>query len=404
MNLAVKDIRHNLGRFALTALGIGMLLMIVMGMGGIYRGIIEDATLLVDKAGADLWVVQRGTRGPFAEVSRLPPNLVDRVAAIAGVADTRKFVFHTIQREHRGKPLRMAVLGLDWPTDRGEWLPLMAGRPLAQNHYEMIADRTLGLELDEQIPLGKDTFTVVGLTTGMIDSGGNGLAFFTALDAQAVQFDLPGEAIRLERAARRGRADRIDLSSTQPGLLDRAEGVSAAIPALAPPAVSAILVRVQSGVDPLTVASTISGWADVSVHTREDERQLMLAGPVEKAKLQIGLFRVLLTIISAIVMALILYTMTLDKLQSIALLKLIGAPNRVILGMILQQALVLGALGYGIAYLLGQRIFPRFPRRVILTENDLIELAVIVLGISVLSSLLGMWKAARVSPNEALSG
>jgi len=403
MNLAVKDIRHNLGRFALTAVGIGMLLMVVMGMGGIYRGIIEDATLLIDKLDADLWVVQRSTRGPFAEVSRLPPNLVDRVASVSGVADTRKFVFHTIQREHRGKPLRMAILGLDWPTDRGEWLPLMAGQPLAQNHYEMIADRALGLELGEQMSLGKDTFTVVGLTTGMIDSGGNGLAFFTALDAQTVQFDLPGAAMRLERAARRGRADRIDLSSSQPGLLDRAEGLSAAIPALAPPAVSAILVRVQPGVDPQAVASTISGWADVSVHTREDERQLMLSGPVEKAKLQIGLFRILLTIISAIIMALILYTLTLDKLHDIALLKLIGAPNHVILGMILQQALLLGALGYGIAYLIGQWIFPRFPRRVILTQDDLIRLAVIVLVISILSSVLGIWKAMRVDPNEALS-
>jgi putative ABC transport system permease protein len=403
MNLAVKDIRHNLGRFALTAVGIGMLLMVVMGMGGIYRGIIEDATLLIDKLDADLWVVQRSTRGPFAEVSRLPPNLVDRVASVSGVADTRKFVFHTIQREHRGKPLRMSILGLDWPTDRGEWLPLMAGQPLAQNHYEMIADRALGLELGEQIPLGKDTFTVVGLTTGMIDSGGNGLAFFTALDAQTVQFDLPGAAMRLERAARRGRADRIDLSSSQPGLLDRAEGLSAAIPALAPPAVSAILVRVLQGVDPQAVASTISGWADVSVHTREDERQLMLSGPVEKAKLQIGLFRILLTIISAIIMALILYTLTLDKLHDIALLKLIGAPNHVILGMILQQALLLGALGYGIAYLIGQWIFPRFPRRVILTQDDLIRLAVIVLVISILSSVLGIWKAMCVDPNEALS-
>jgi putative ABC transport system permease protein len=139
------------------------------------------------------------------------------------------------------------------------------------------------------------------------------------------------------------------------------------------------------------------------VHTREDQRQLMLSGPVEKAKLQIGLFRILLTIISAIIMALILYTLTLDKLHDIALLKLIGAPNRVILGMILQQSLMLGALGYGIAYLLGQRIFPGFPRRVILTREDLIQLAVIVLVISVLSSVLGIWKAMRVEPNEALS-
>ena len=404
MNLAVKDIRHNAGRFALTALGIGMLLMIVMGMSGVYQGLIEDATLLIDKLDADLWVVQRRTRGPFAEVSRLPANMVDRVAAGSRVAQARKFVYHTIQREHHGKPLRIAVLGLDWPTDRGHWLPLMAGRPLAQSHYEMIADRTLNLEFGERIVIGKDTFTVVGVTSGMIDSGGNGLAFFAASDAQAIQFDLPSEAVRLERAARRGRATRIDLTSIQPALLDRAESESSAIPAVAPPAVSAVLVSVQSGVDPQAVMDTISGWPEVSVYTQEDQCQLMLAGPVEKAKLQLGLFRVLLTIISTIVMAMILYTMTLDKLQSIALLKLIGAPNRVILGMILQQALVLGVLGYAVAYLLGQQIFPRFARRVILIDRDLIALAVIVLGISVLSSLLGMWKAARVSPNEALSG
>lgn len=403
MNLAVKDIRHNLGRFVLTTVGVGMLLMIVMGMGGIYRGITEDATLLIDKLDADLWVVQRGTRGPFAEVSRLPTNLADRVATVLGVAQTRRFVFHTVQRQHDGKPLRVAVLGLDWPTDRGEWLPLVAGRPLAQNHFEMVADRTLGLALGDRVPLGKETYTVVGLTSGMIDSGGNGLGFFTAADAQTIQFDLTGEAVRLERAARVGRVDRIDLGRTQPPLLERAEGETASIPALAPPAISAVLVRVQPGTDPRTVVAAISGWADVSVHTRDEERQLMLGGPVEKAKLQIGLFRVLLTIISAIIMALILYTLTLDKLHDIALLKLIGAPNHVILGMILQQALLLGGMGFGIAYLLGQWLFPRFPRRVILMQDDLIQLAVIVLVISVLSSVLGIWKAMRVEPNEALS-
>ncbi len=404
MNLAIKDIRHNAGRFTLTALGIGMLLMIVMGMGGIYRGIIEDATLLVDKVGAELWVVQRGTRGPFAEVSRLPQNLVDRVQAVDGVATARKFVFHTIQREHLGKPLRIAVMGLDWPRDKGEDLPIVAGSLLNRNHFEMIADRTLGLSLGDNVTFGKESYTVVGLTQGMIDSGGNGLAFFTVNDAQAIQFDLSGEAIRLERVSRRERADRIDLGSTQPSLLERAQGLSSTIPAIAPPMVSAVLVRVRPGTNPRDVAETIACWPDVSVLSRADQHTLMLAGPVEKAKLQIGLFRVLLTMISTIVMALILYTMTLDKIQSIALLKLIGASNYVILTMILQQALILGALGFSVAYFLGQQIFPRFPRRVILVESDLWGLAWIVLGISVLSSFLGMWKAASVRPNEALSG
>jgi putative ABC transport system permease protein len=101
-------------------------------------------------------------------------------------------------------------------------------------------------------------------------------------------------------------------------------------------------------------------------------------------------------------MALILYTLTLEKIHSIALLQLIGARKPVILGLILQQALLLGFGGYVIAYLLGQQLFPLFPRRVIVTGDDLWQLAGIVLAISVASSILGIAKALSVQPNEAL--
>jgi putative ABC transport system permease protein len=404
MNLAAKDIRHNVGRFTLTTLGIGMLLMIVMGMAGIYRGLIEDATLLVQRIGADIWVVQRDTRGPFAEVSRVPRTLAYRALAVSGVESAREFVFHTIQRQHHGKPLRMSVLGLSWPSDKGQWLPLIAGRPLAQNHFEMVADKTVGFRLHEQIKLGRDNYTVVGITSGMVSSGGDGMIFVTVWDAQAIQFDTPGEAVRLERAARDRRGQSHEAFLSQPALTEQLARPAAELPAVAAPQLSAVVVRVARGADPAAVAATMSAWGDVSVFTRDGQEDLLLQGMVDKARRQLGMFRVLLTIIAAIVMALILYTLTLDKLHTIALLKLIGAPNRVVLGLILQQALLLGATGYGIAYLAGQKLFPHFPRRVVLTNPDLVQLAVIVLGISVLASLLGIWRAMRVEPNEALMG
>jgi putative ABC transport system permease protein len=404
MNLAAKDIQHNFGRFALTALGIGMLLMIVMGMGGIYRGLIEDATLLVDRIGADLWIVQRDTRGPFAEISRVPRSLVYRALAVPGVESAREFLFHTIQRQHHGKPLRMSVLGLSWPLDKGEWLPLVAGRPLAQNHFEMVADASLGLRLGEQIALGKDLFTIVGITTGMVSSGGDGMAFVTVWDAQAIQFDMPGEAIRLERAARERRSQTQDVFLSQPALGEQLARPTAELPGITAPQLSAVVVQVAHAADSARVAAVMAAWDDISVFTRSGQEDLLVQGMVDKARRQLGMFRVLLTAIATIVMALILYTLTLDKLHSIALHKLIGAPNRVILGLILQQALVLGSVGYGIAYVVGQQLFPRFPRRVVLTNPDLVQLAVIVLVISVLASLVGIWKALRVEPNEALMG
>ena len=403
MNLAVRDIRHNLARFALTTVGIGLLLMIVMGMGGIYRGLIREATLLIDQIGADLWVVQGATRGPFAEISRVPANLEDRARAVPGVATARRFVSHTVQREHRGRPLRLVVQGLAWPEDRGDWIPLTAGRSLRLAHFEMIADRSLGLPLGEKVRLGKDTFEVVGLTKGMVGSGGDGLAFFTASDAQAIQFDQPADALRLEREARRARVASEELGHLQPLLLDRSGGPASGIPTLATPSVSAVMLTLAPGADARQVTATLSGWSDVTVYSTAQQKELLLSGMVDKARRQLGLFRVLLILISTIIMALILYTLTLDKLHDIAMLKLMGARNGVIAGLILQQALLIGVLGYGLAYWLGTFAFPRFPRLVVIETPDLLQLGGIVLGISILASLLGIAKAMRVEPNKVLS-
>ncbi|HMK37639.1 MAG TPA: ABC transporter permease [Desulfomonilaceae bacterium] len=403
MNLAVRDIRHNLSRFLLTAVGIGMLLMIVMGMGGIYRGLIDEATLLVEKIGSDLWVVQHATRGPFAEISRIPRNLEDRLRAVPGVRSARGFVTYSLQREYQGKPLRIQVQGLSWPEDKGEWLPIISGRHLGASHFEMVADKILGLQLGDVLTFGKNKYTVVGITSGMSSMAGDGLAFFSLLDSLDIQYDYSGEAIRLERKARRSRLFRQDIGNIQPGLLERAELPSASLPAIARPAVSAVLVELEPGASIASVVATLSGWTDISVFTRDQQEELLLRGVVDRARRQLGLFRAILLAISAIIMALIVYTMTLEKLHDIAMLKLVGARNSVILGLILQQALVLGILGYIIAFYAGKWVFPRFPRRVVINQDDLLMLALIVVVISVLSSALGIWKAMRVDPNEVVS-
>ena len=403
MNLAIRDIRHNLGRFALTTFGIGMLLMVVMGMGGIYRGLVEDAVFLLDRLDADLWVVQRDTRGPFAEISRVPSTLEDRLLAVPGVARSRRFLSHTIQRNYEGKPLRIVVQGLAWPEDKGAWLPLVAGRPLAAGHFEMIADSSLGLPLGTRMRLGKDDYTVVGITKGMMAQSGDGMAFFSVRDAQAIQFDTAGTALRLERAAREKRISQNDMTRKQPSLLERAESPTSELAVISPPTVSAVMVWLKPGADRDAVQSLVNGWGDVTAHTDQDQRDFVIKGLVDKSRRQIGLFRALLVAISAVVMSLILYTLTLDKMHDIAMLKLMGARTRVILRMILEQAILMGALGYAIAYAAGTEVFPKFPRKVVILHEDLFALAGIVLLISILASGLGIWKAIKIKPNEVLS-
>ena len=69
MNLAYRDIKHNLLRFVLTNFGLSLLLGIVIVITGVYGGLIDDALRQARAANPDLWVVQAGTirRGKVEE-------------------------------------------------------------------------------------------------------------------------------------------------------------------------------------------------------------------------------------------------------------------------------------------------------------------------------------------------
>lgn len=404
MNLALRDVRRDLSRFLLTAVGLGLLLTVVLAMTGIYNGIIKDATALPDSLDVDLWVVQRGTRGPFAELSRVSPDLEDRARAVPGVVRARSYLAHTMQRSlPDGRPLRFTAVGLAWPEDKGSSLPLVDGRSLAQPHFECVADRALGLQLGEQLQLGRDAYTVVGITDGMLASGGDPVLFFSLADARAIQNDVSNEALRLEREARGARVAASAIGR-DPELVRHARREASLIPALSPPPVSAVMVNVAESVAVEGVQARFAAWPDVTVYSKADQEALILGGLVEKTRRQIGLFRMLLVAISAILMGLILYTMTVDKLHSIALLKLLGARKSVILSMILQEALLLGGIAYVLALIVGNYAFDLFPRRVVVEDEHRLALLAVVVLISFTASVFGIRKALAADPNEVLAG
>ena len=103
MNLAYRDIRHNLFRFLLTCVGLGLLLGVVLAMIGIYRGLVVDALTIARSPAVDLWVVEANTRGPFAEASRIPGDTREAIARLSGVAAAGSVTYQTVETEHRGK-------------------------------------------------------------------------------------------------------------------------------------------------------------------------------------------------------------------------------------------------------------------------------------------------------------
>ena len=178
MNLAWRDIRHNLGRFLLTCLGLSLLLGIVLAMVGIYRGLVVESLGLVRAAGAQVWVVEGDTRGPFAEASRLPGDTRAAIAAQWGVAAAGGVSYQNVEAQHRGETKRLMVVGAQIARP-GEAPFVVEGRPILRSRYEAVADRSAGLGLGERIKLGRDTFTVVGLTSNIVASGGDPAIFVT---------------------------------------------------------------------------------------------------------------------------------------------------------------------------------------------------------------------------------
>jgi putative ABC transport system permease protein len=401
VNLAFRDIRHHFGRFMATSAVVGLLFTVVLAMAGIYQGLVDDATVLLDRTNADLWVVQRGTRGPFADPSRLDPSLELRVAAVPGVLSARAFTMQVLQREHGGGQLRFALVGLSFPDDRGDELAIVQGHALQQAHGELIADASLGVSIGEAVRLGHDDYRVVGLTSQLLGSGGDAVVLATIADAQRILGDDSSAALIGERERRVTRLRATDLGRSQPLLEDLVVDPRWTFPAVAAPPIQAVLVRATSS-RVAEVRASLSRWSDVTVWTRAEEETLILQGMVAKARLQLGLFAVILIVTSSLLLAAVLYNLTMEKAHDIAILKLLGARTTRIVGLVLQQAWAMAIVAYGVALAIGSEAFPSFPRRVVLTDASVIGVAVLLFVVSTLASVAGIVYALRIDPGPVL--
>ena len=401
MNLAFRDSRHHFGRFMATSAVVGLLFTVVLAMAGIYQGLVDDATVLLDRTNADLWVVQRGTRGPFADPSRLDPSLELRVAAVPGVLSARAFTMQVLQREHGDAQLRFALVGLAFPEDRGDELAIVQGHALQQAHGELIADASLGVAIGEVLRLGHDDYRVVGLTRQLLGSGGDAVVLATIADAQRILGDDSSDALIAERERRVTRLRATDLGRSQPLLEDLVIDPRWTFPAVAAPPIQAVLVRAApSRVS--DVRARLACWSDVTVWTRAEEETLILQGMVAKARLQLGLFAVILIVTSSLLLAAVLYNLTTEKAHDIAILKLLGARTSRIVGLVLQQAWAMAIVAYGVALAIGSEAFPSFPRRVVLTDASVIGVAVLLFVVSTLASVAGIVYALRIDPGPVL--
>jgi putative ABC transport system permease protein len=396
VNLAIRDVKYRLGRFILTGIGVGLLLATVMAMGGIYRGMVEDALSIVRAPGADIWVVQKDTSGPFAETSRIPDDLYRVMRAVPGVREASPIAFQSLQLDYGEISIRAQIIGYR-PGSLGAPPGVAAGRSLAASRYEMVIDRKAGIPLGARLALGRMTFVVVGVTEGIVSSSGDSTAYVSLQDAQELQFLKANETVRNERA--RLEAD-LKANPTLAGL--PAASLTSIIQNTS--LANAILLRLEPWADPTDVARHIERWNHYRAMTTAEQEDVLAGNVIERARQQIMLFRIILLIVSTVIIALIIFTMTMEKTRDIATLKIIGAPNLKIGALIMQESLSLGLLGYLFGALLINLTYDYFPRRVAVLAFDQYVLFGIVMVICILASLVGIRRALAIDPTTAMGG
>ena len=407
ISLAGRDILHAWGKFVLTGFGLGLLIGVTLTMAGVYRGMVDDARALLNNSGADLWVVQQDTQGPYAESSSLRDDVVRNVLALPGVQRAANVTYLTMQVRRAAnagatdervdnEDVRAMVVGFE-SGQPGEPGYLVAGRHITRSHYEAVADVRTGFALGERIRIRRHDYSVVGLTRRMVSSGGDPMVFIPLKDAQEAQFLKDNDAILNERA--RTSANPALNRPGVPGLLEAIQASQANNRN-----VNAILVQVRPGVAAADVAEPVRRWKHLEAYTRVQMEEILVAKLIATSARQIGMFLVILAIVSAAIVAFIIYTMTLGKIREIAVLKLIGTRNRTIAGMILQQAMGLGLMGFIVGKVSATFWAPIFPKYVLLEPGDAVRGFVAVMVICALASTLAIRVALKVDPAAAIGG
>lgn len=306
MSGAVPVARRNLTRqrvrLALSVGGVGMALLLILALDGVYAAILERVTAYPDNQGAPLIASQRGVATMHMSSSTIPRAAVDGLAADPRVERAEPILYTTLLlgRERQAVSYVIGFRGGGGPWDVVEG----RGRPRGQEIVldEITADR-LGLRVGSRVGVLGADMRVVGLAGGA-SSVITGLSF--------IDYDTFARAARTSGAA------------------------------------SYVLVWPRGG-DPGEVARGLERDHQLTVQAREQfsdrERQVV-------SDMSTGLIRGMLLIgivVGLAVAALSIYTATIARIGEYAVLKAIGMSNRSLYSLVSRESLLTMASALALA-------------------------------------------------------
>jgi putative ABC transport system permease protein len=162
--LARRNLFADRRRLAASVTGVGLAVMLILLLDGMWAGIRQQTTLYTDRVGADLYVLQPGVRDLTAGASTLPLATLDPVRATPGVdwvapVRTTYSIF-----ELHGTKVAAYVIGSELGKQGGAW-SITSGRALrADNEIvvgSLLADRH-GIHVGDRLAVMGHDLRVVG--------------------------------------------------------------------------------------------------------------------------------------------------------------------------------------------------------------------------------------------------
>jgi putative ABC transport system permease protein len=166
---------------------------------------------------------------------------------------------------------------------------------------------------------------------------------------------------------------------------------------------SFVLVKAAEGVDPKELAGRISRGTGLAAYTAQEFKDLTFDYYMKSTGIPInfGIAVMLGFIIGTAIAGQTFYNFTLENLRYFGTLKAMGTTNTVLLRMIVLQALVVGALGYGLG-VGGAALFGYAMRDTELSFRLIPEILILAGGaiavIVVLSALISIRKVMKLEP------
>ncbi|MFA5883187.1 MAG: ABC transporter permease [Acidimicrobiia bacterium] len=342
-------------------LGVGLALMLVLLLDGLWQGVQRQATAYPDRVGADLFVTQPGIRDFLGETSSIPRSTVQTVRDTRGVdwADPVRGQF--VVFDLHTKKVAAYVIGSEPGGRGGPWAMADGRRPRRDD--EIVVDRALaqrhGLGIGDRLGIGGSTLRIVGLADASAPM--TGFVFMAHATADEL-FRTPDTTSFV-------------LVGTDRPLVVRGRLERQGLSVLSADEVAANDRRLYTDIfgSPLKVMVTVA------------------------------------FVTGALVVALSVYASVIARRREYGIIKAIGASGWTIAGMVVRQTLALSVIGLGVGAVLflGARALlaslrPQFS--VVLTTSGLVRALAAAILMGLIASVVPVRRVAAADPATVYRG